>query len=138
MGLIAYQVVYSATCLKDEQTSAYCFGDAVTNSSDPSQVYFYYLPLNSSLPGSTNPVCGNCLQDTMDIYHVATGNRKQPIANTYADAARDVDVICGPAFSNASLAEAITTSGAFSALARGPSTWLLATTSVAIAISWLV
>ncbi|KAF3769874.1 hypothetical protein M406DRAFT_270867, partial [Cryphonectria parasitica EP155] len=143
MGLVAYQVVYSATCLKNDDTSAYCFGDAVTNSTDPTETYFYFLPLNSTLPGSTVPNCGSCLQDTMSIYHVATANRKQPIANTYVSAAQDVDVICGPTFANTTLAEAMTTSGAFSALRQGSwsssSPWLLiVTTSAVLAMSWLM
>lgn len=137
-GLVAYQVVYSATCLKDADTSVYCFGDAVTNTTQPSETYFYFLPLNSSLPGATVPTCGNCLQDTMSIYHVATANRKQPIASTYVDAATMVDTLCGSNFANSSLAAAISSSGAFSASTEGPSTWLLAATFLVMVTSWLI
>lgn len=135
LGLISYQVVYSATCLKDDSTSAYCFGDAVTNTTNVSETYFYFLPLNSSLPGGTNPICGSCLEDTMNIYHIATANRKQPIANTYDDAAVMVNQLCGSNFANATLAEAITTSGAFSTSTRGPPTWLLLATLLTIFMS---
>lgn len=134
IGLISYQVVYSATCLKDERTSVYCFGDAVTNTTNASQTYFYFLPLNSSLPGGANPICGTCLQETMDIYHIATANRKQPIANTYGDAAEIVDQLCGSDFANTTLAEAITTSGTYSALNSGPSIWLLLSTLLATSL----
>lgn len=137
-GLVAYQVVYSATCLQDEKTSVYCFGDAVTNTTSPSETYFYFLPLNSSLPGGTIPTCGGCLQDTMAIYHVATANRKQPIASTYVDAAKMVDTLCGSTFANSTLAEAIVTNGAFSTLSKGPSTWLFVTTLVVMATNWLI
>lgn len=138
LGLVAYQVVYSATCLTDDETQSYCFGDAVTNTTNASETYFYFLPLNSSLPGGVLPQCGTCLQDTMSIYHVATANRKQPIANTYAAAAEMVDELCGASFANATLAEAITTSGAISSLSRGPSMSLLVTTLLAMAASSLV
>lgn len=138
IGLVAYQVVYSATCLKDDSTSVYCFGDAVTNTSNASETYFYFLPLNSSLPGGTNAICGGCLQDTMNIYHVATANRKQPIAYTYSAAAEMVDELCGSSFANATLADAITSSGAFSALAQGPPTYLLVTTFLTMATTWLL
>lgn len=138
ISLISYQVVYSATCLKDDRTSAYCFGEAVTNTSNASQTYFYFLPLNSSLPGGTNPICGSCLQDTMDIYHIATANRKQPIANTYGQAAEMVDQLCGSNFANATLAEAITTSSTFSVLNAGPPTWLLLPTLLAMATTLLL
>lgn len=138
IGLVAYQVVYSATCLKDDSTSVYCFGDAVTNTSNASETYFYYLPLNWTLPGVTNAMCGGCLQDTMNIYHVATANRKQPIAYTYTAAAEIVDELCGSSFANATLAAAITTSGAFSTLAQGPGTYLLVTTLLAMVTTWLV
>ncbi|KAJ4391618.1 hypothetical protein N0V93_005237 [Gnomoniopsis smithogilvyi] len=138
LGLISYQVVYSATCLKDDTSQSYCFGDAVTNTTNASQTYFYFLPLNSSLPGGVVPLCGTCLQDTMSIYHVATANRKQPIADTYASAAEMVDELCGADFANTTLAEAITTSGAFSTISQGPSMALLLTTLLAIAVNSLI
>lgn len=137
-GLVSYQVVYSATCLKDDQTAVYCFGDAVTNTTNPSVTYFYYLPLNSSLPGGTNPTCGNCLNDTMRIYQIATANRKQPIAYTYQSAAEQVNTMCGPNFANTSLADAIVTSGAYSTTSRGPSTWLLLATLFIAIVHWLI
>lgn len=138
-GLIAYQVVYSATCLKDDDTAVYCFGNAVTNTTNPSETYFYYLPLNSSLPGGTNPTCDGCLKDTMQIYQIATANRRQPIAYTYQSAASQVNTMCGPTFANASLSDAITTSGAYSTASQGPSTWfLLLTTLFIAAMNWLI
>lgn len=135
-GLIAYQVVYGATCLKDEESSVYCFGDAVTNTTNPSNTYFYFLPLNSSLPGATSPTCSGCLQDTMQIYHVATANRKQPIADTYEGAAQVVDVLCGTGFANVTLAEAITTSGAPATF--GPPNGVLLFTLVVMMASWFI
>lgn len=138
LGLISYQVVYSATCLKDDSTQSYCFGDAVTNTTNASQTYFYFLPLNSSLPGGVVPLCGTCLQDTMSIYHVATANRKQPIADTYGTAATMVDELCGADFANTTLAEAITTSGALSIVNQGPSMLVLGSTFMVMVANLLV
>ncbi|PSR94277.1 hypothetical protein BD289DRAFT_363844 [Coniella lustricola] len=138
LGLISYPVVYSATCLKDDETSAYCYAETVTNTTASTQTYFYFLPLNSTLPGGAKPICEGCLKDTMDIYHVATANRNQPIANTYLSAAADVDQICGPSFANATLAEAMTvTGGALSALNQGSSLCLLVTAFLTTVIQWL-
>ncbi|KAJ0109289.1 hypothetical protein J7T55_009621 [Diaporthe amygdali] len=137
LGLTSYQVVYSATCLKDPKTAVYCFGNAVTNQTNPTETYFYYLPLNSTLPGGTVPICASCLQDTMDIYQVATANRRQPIANTYDSAAEQVNTLCGPNFANTTMPEAIVSSAGFSALVRGPS-WVLSSSILIMAISWLL
>ncbi|CAN8097023.1 unnamed protein product [Discula destructiva] len=138
LGLIAYQVVYSATCLKDDATQSYCFGNAVTNTTYGTEAYFYFLPLNSSLPGATQPMCGGCLQDTMSIYHVATANRQQPIADTYGDAATMVNEMCGSGFANTTLADAITTSGAVAPGRGRPPLLLLVTAALVAAASWLV
>lgn len=136
-GLLAYQAVFSATCLKNPDTSVYCFGNAVTNTTNPTETYFYYLPLNMSLPGGTIPICGSCLQETMGIYQIATANRKQPIASTYGDAAEQVNTICGPNFVNETLSAEITSSSGFSALSQGPS-WLLMSPFVLVAMNWLL
>ncbi|KAH6636228.1 hypothetical protein F5144DRAFT_171308 [Chaetomium tenue] len=120
-AMLAYAPIYGATCLRDPETGAYCYANAITNNTNPSMTYFYFLPLNKTLPGSTRPACGYCLQQTMDLYHDATADRAQLIANTYATAAEQVNAICGPDFANESLADAT----AASAAAVGRSvTWL--------------
>jgi hypothetical protein len=102
-SMVAYAPVYTAGCLKDPNTSAYCFANAITNTSNPSMMYVYNLPLNMTLPGSTIPSCSQCLQQTMMVYHTASANRKQPIAYTYASAARQINTLCGPEFVNETL-----------------------------------
>lgn len=137
LGLISYQVVYSATCLKDPDTAVYCFGNAVTNQTNPTDTYFYYLPLNSTLPGGTVPICAPCLEDMMAIYQVATANRRQPIANTYDSAADQVNTLCGPNFANTTMPEAIVSSSGPSTFSRGPS-WVLPSTILVMVASWLL
>ncbi|KAF6831528.1 C6 transcription factor [Colletotrichum plurivorum] len=129
LGLKSYEMLYSATCLTDPDTSMYCFANAVTNLTTPSNVYFYYLPLNMTLPGSANPTCGSCLKRTMEIYQTFTANRKLAIASTYEDAATQVNTICGPEFVTESLQ--VATSMAVLSI---PS-WALTTTSIALAIA---
>ena len=111
LGLRAYETVYLATCLRDPANSAYCFAEAVTNTSSPTDSYAYYLPLDIALPGGSDPTCDVCLQNTMAVFQAATSNRSTAIASTYADAAEMIDVLCGPGFINASLAAAEVTSG---------------------------
>jgi hypothetical protein len=103
MGLITYKPMYQASCLKNPATSSYCFADAITNASSPTDAYIYFLPLNQSLPGGSQPTCNSCLQNTMAVFDAAAANRSQPIAWTYVGAAQQVNAQCGPSFVNATL-----------------------------------
>ncbi|KAL1881415.1 hypothetical protein VTK73DRAFT_4175 [Phialemonium thermophilum] len=134
MSMIAYQPLYSASCLRDQDTNSYCYANAVTNLTTPANVYFYFLPLNISLPGSSIPTCNGCLERTMAIFQAASANRKLPIASTYVSAAKQVNTICGPGFVNDTLPNPITTSaGIFSPV---PSYWLLIALLTASAVNW--
>jgi hypothetical protein len=55
-GLVAYPVAYSASCLRDTEGS-YCFANAVTNTSSPTDSYPYYLPIGQPLPAGSRPTC---------------------------------------------------------------------------------
>ncbi|KAH7162564.1 hypothetical protein B0J13DRAFT_13735 [Dactylonectria estremocensis] len=107
-GLQAYEMMYQSTCLQDPDDDMYCFANAVTNLTTASNAYFYYLPYNLTLPGSTVPACSWCIQETMAIFHTASADRSQPVSNTYEAAARQVNTICGLDFVNSSLAEEAT------------------------------
>lgn len=113
-GLIAYKTLYAASCLHDPKTASYCVVDAFTNSSSPTDSYIYYLPLGMNLPGGTTPTCDACLANTMLIYQKASGNRSQPIFDTYALAAQEVNIICGPTFTNASIPAAVSSGAVMS------------------------
>jgi hypothetical protein len=136
LGLKAYQPLYSASCLKDAETSAYCFANAITNSSAIADVYLYYLPLNISYPNTTIPNCNECTQNVMGIFQAATADRTSAIANTYSYAANAVDAQCGSGYVNATLPEAVVSSFAmpmhhahsmllFSVLITALSQWFL-------------
>lgn len=106
-GLRTYELVYSVSCLQDPETDMYCYANAVTSLLNPSDANLYVLPYGQSLPGSSTPSCDWCNQETMAIYNAASADRDQDIANTYEDAARQVNAICGPNFVNGTLPEAV-------------------------------
>ncbi|KAI0145802.1 hypothetical protein F4776DRAFT_375928 [Hypoxylon sp. NC0597] len=102
-GMKAYEEVYGATCLTNPDTATYCFVSAVTNLTTASNVYLYNLPFNSSLPESALPACDYCTSETMKIYQSAAADRKKWIANTYVQAAQQIDSECGPNFVSTAL-----------------------------------
>jgi hypothetical protein len=104
-GLMAYETLYTVSCLQDPDTNGYCFANAVTNTSIPSDANLYFLPYNLNLPGSSSPTCNWCNQETMALFHAASADRDQLISNTYESAARQVNNICGPEFVNETLPE---------------------------------
>ncbi|KAK3302425.1 uncharacterized protein B0T15DRAFT_496889 [Chaetomium strumarium] len=139
LAMAAYAPVYSAGCLKDPDTGAYCYANAVTNGTNYSTTYFYFLPLNRTLPGSTVPACGDCLQQTMAQFQAATADRRQMIARTYVEAAKQVNTICGPGFVNESLAaEVIPASGAVSGRVAMRSSTLWVATGLAVVVGGVV
>ncbi|KAK7526673.1 uncharacterized protein IWZ02DRAFT_468020 [Phyllosticta citriasiana] len=101
-GLVAYAPLYQAGCLKDSAGS-YCFANAITNSSNPTDSYPYYLPIAITMPGGSRLTCNSCLRDAMHAFWSYTGNKTQPISNTYAAAASQVNIQCGPHFVNESV-----------------------------------
>jgi hypothetical protein len=107
LGLLAYQPLYRASCLKNPATSSYCFADAITNASSPADSYIYFLPLNTTLVGGSQPTCDACLKETMAVFEAATSDRSSALASDYVSAAMQVNVNCGPGFVNASLAAAV-------------------------------
>ncbi|KAI0856574.1 hypothetical protein F4860DRAFT_518653 [Xylaria cubensis] len=125
-GMKTYETVYKATCLTNADSNSlhYCFANAITNASTPSNSYLYYLPFNSTLPDTAAPACGSCTQQTMEIYQAATSNRKADITNTYPSAAKQINAECGANFVNTTLA-AVTVSGAISSLYPASSSSLL-------------
>jgi len=67
IALQAFQVMYESACLINPITNAYCFLSAVQNS-NPSDLYFYSLPLGIPLPKTSTPSCSACSKTLMGIY----------------------------------------------------------------------
>ncbi|KAI0390801.1 hypothetical protein F5Y17DRAFT_468659 [Xylariaceae sp. FL0594] len=116
----------------------YCFANAVTNRSTPSNAYLYYLPFNHTLPPTSAPACGSCTKQTMQIYQAATADRKSDIASSYAAAASQINAECGPGFVNTTLAAAVVGSSATASSGPPPSGVLvLCTLALAVVSRWM-
>ncbi|KAI1488059.1 hypothetical protein F5X96DRAFT_108187 [Biscogniauxia mediterranea] len=137
-GMTIYNVVYKATCLTDPETSAFCYANAVTNSTTASNVFLYYLPYNSTLRDSAAPACDSCTSQTMGIYQAATSDRSSGIAYTYQSAAEHINSICGSGFVNETLAAAVEGSSAGRMLSAPPSTLLLLSFVVMALSHWIL
>jgi hypothetical protein len=136
MAFQAYNTIYRATCLQDQETMSYCFANAVTNLSSTSNVYLYYLPLNSTLPPTARPNCDWCTSSTMGIYQAATADRDSAISYTFEGAAAQVNGNCGSSFVNQTLAIAATEGSATSLLST-PTPLLLLSILIPSILHWL-
>ena len=101
-GFLSYASLYQASCLKDGRGN-YCFANAITNTTSPTDSYVYYLPLGVNLPGGSRPTCSPCLQQTMAVFAETAGNLSQPISTDYVSAATQIVSGCGPNFVNQSV-----------------------------------
>ena len=70
LALQAFQVMHDAACLIDPTINAYCYLSAVQNT-NPSDLYFYSLPLGIPLPNTSKPSCSACSKNVMGIYATA-------------------------------------------------------------------
>jgi hypothetical protein len=111
-GLVSYEPLYRATCVKSSETGNYCFADAITNTTNPSDSYPYYTALGTDLPAASRPTCNQCLRDTMDSFAGYAANRDQPVSRTYTSTAQQINIGCGPGFVNATVPIAIMSSSA--------------------------
>ncbi|RMZ78078.1 hypothetical protein DV737_g4046, partial [Chaetothyriales sp. CBS 132003] len=103
-GLVAYEPIFKATCLKyGTDDDNYCYTDAVTNTSNPANVYPYYTAIGLSLPTTADPTCNTCLRQTMRIFADYALEAVQPLSQTYVAAADQVNQDCGAAFSDATV-----------------------------------
>lgn len=99
-GLLAYEPIYKASCLKDNSTGQYCFAEALTNSSASANSYPYYTAIGISLPSQSQATCDPCLKQTMEIFAEYAGIKDQPLGSTYLDCATQINQACGSAFAS--------------------------------------
>ncbi|OAA67469.1 hypothetical protein ISF_03645 [Cordyceps fumosorosea ARSEF 2679] len=135
-GLRAYRVLRAVGCLHDPTTQGYCFAAAVTNITNPSDVFFYSMPLGLPLPGGVTPSCGACTARTMAVFHAATADRAHPISGTYSNAAQQVNTICGPGFVNDTATSGAGRNVAAPGLATTVATVAFATVLTLTAMAW--
>ncbi|KAF7301647.1 hypothetical protein MIND_00730200 [Mycena indigotica] len=106
-ALDAFDVMRSAGCLIDPTTNSYCYLNAVHNS-NPSDAFFYSLPLGIRVPNNTIASCSPCTKSLMSLYYTAMGNSSTTLASNlgeaYPDAARISVAECGTAYAKLSSA----------------------------------
>jgi hypothetical protein len=131
-ALQAFDMMYTAGCLPDQSSNAYCFVDAA-HASNPSDLYFFQLPMGISLPNNTTPSCSSCTKSLMALYAQSLENApKGTLTNlekTYSSGQKVAVAQCG-----ASYAQALTvTSGAV-----GRKTRSAVVSLPAILLTWVI
>ncbi|RDX42456.1 hypothetical protein OH76DRAFT_101828 [Lentinus brumalis] len=95
-GLQAYSMMREAACQVNQKTDTYCYVEA-TQSTHPSDLYLYQLPLGLALPNTTVPSCTSCVQDLMSVF-AKEGTSNAQLKETYGPASAIVNNACGSQF----------------------------------------
>ena len=111
LALQAFQVMHDVACLADPTTNAYCYLNAVRNT-NPSDLYFYSLPLGIPLPDTATPSCSACSKSVMGIYSTALQDPNQAklltgLKSSYKASAQIAAQYCGSAFALTSISAAM-------------------------------
>ncbi|KAJ7739968.1 hypothetical protein DFH07DRAFT_839461 [Mycena maculata] len=114
IALDAFDLMRNAGCLVDPSTNTYCYVDAVRNS-NPSDTYFYSIPLGVSIPNNTIASCSGCTKSLMTLYYAALQNSSEApslsaLQGAYESAAKVAVADCGSAY--ATLTTAVAKGGA--------------------------
>jgi hypothetical protein len=99
--------MYNAGCLSDPATDSYCYVGAVVNP-NPSDLYFYQLPLGTMLTNSTASSCSTCTKSLLGLYETALGNGAELVdlsglRETYPSAAALAGSECGQGYAVSSV-----------------------------------
>ncbi|KAI9823922.1 MAG: hypothetical protein M1832_002240 [Thelocarpon impressellum] len=135
-GFIAYGTMYQAACLRSP-TGSYCFADAITNFTSPTDSYVYYTGIGMPLPGGSRPTCNSCLEKTLDVFASASSNSSQPANRNYVNTAQLVNLGCGPDFVNSTIPAAASAGRLAAGSPRGLLTGLYLAVFLAIGHSLL-
>lgn len=108
LGLNAYTMMREVACQVNQETDTYCYVEA-TQSTHPSDLYLYQLPLGLALPNTTVPSCTSCVQNVMSVF-ANEGTSNAALRDTYGPASTIVNNACGDQF----VATVSTNSGAHS------------------------
>jgi len=122
-ALDAYGVMRDAACLADPATNTFCFLNAVGNP-DPTDLYFYQLPLGIGLPQSADPLCSSCTGSVLGVYAQALHDPTQAdlltgLKQTYEPATAAAIKSCGSSYATA------IANGGVVALRRKSSAWMI-------------
>ncbi|KAJ3512768.1 hypothetical protein NMY22_g15239 [Coprinellus aureogranulatus] len=109
-GLESYALMRQTGCLTDPTTNTYCFVNAAADT-NPTNLYYYNLPIGIKLPTSADPQCNACLKSIMSLYGAAM--RDENVARslsglqaTYERAAEATLGKCGAGWAQANLVSA--------------------------------
>lgn len=88
-----------AACLTDPTTNTYCYVNAARDT-NPTNLFYYSLPLGLAVPNNSDPQCNACLKNLMGLYGTAnTGATKLPgLQATYGSAAELALGKCGAGY----------------------------------------
>ncbi|KAJ3543592.1 hypothetical protein NMY22_g3086 [Coprinellus aureogranulatus] len=108
--LESYALMRQTGCLTDPTTNTYCFVNAAADT-NPTNLYYYNLPIGIKLPTSADPQCNACLKSIMGLYGAAM--RDENVARslsglqaTYERAAEATLGKCGAGWAQANLVSA--------------------------------
>ncbi|GAA6049018.1 hypothetical protein NBRC10513_003203 [Rhodotorula toruloides] len=96
-GFRSYRLMREAGCQTSNTTGRYCFAEASAKT-NPSDLYYYYLPEGTSLPSGATPDCDACTQNLLTIYARYATNTTLAIYKTYASGRAAAALACGPNF----------------------------------------
>ncbi|KIY70721.1 hypothetical protein CYLTODRAFT_370623 [Cylindrobasidium torrendii FP15055 ss-10] len=95
-ALQAYEPMYKTACESDPSSNTYCYVNAAHNS-NPSDQYFYQLPLGISVPKTSTPSCSACTKSVMNVYANAYAEN-DALQKTYPAAQVLADGACGEGY----------------------------------------
>lgn len=135
-ALQAYPVMHDAACLVDPTTNAYCYLSAVQNT-NPSDLYFYSLPLGIPLPNTSKPSCSACSKSVMGVYAIALQDPTEArqligLRSSYEVSVQVAAQFCGSAFALSPISAGI------SLCYDNISGWRTLFTSFIFAVVWTV
>jgi hypothetical protein len=79
-------------------TNTYYYVKAVVNT-NPSDLYFYSLPLGTTLPATSSPSCSACTKSLMGLYADAMKDTElDGLKETYTGAAQFANKACGEGY----------------------------------------
>lgn len=138
-NMVAYEPIYRTTCLKNPNTTDYCFVDAATNSDNSADYSVYFLPFDSSITNAPFPTCNKCLQASMDVFADFAEKDGQFLTRSYLPSAEGINNKCGSDFANLNITvgENKLLSSAASWSAGRPSLSLQSIVALGLAVTYL-
>jgi hypothetical protein len=122
----------TAGCLPDQTSNAYCYVEAA-HSPNPSDLYFYQLPMGIALPPNTTPSCSSCTKSLLALYAQTLENAPKgtltDLQKTYSSGERVAVAQCG-----ASYAQALATANG----AAGRGTLSTGASLMAVLLAWVM